>query len=87
MNRSQFTEVLIRLAKSIYMSNFYEEGITYNRNDTKLIKDREYDKQNMNEMRVHIAVGFLENPFRRWTENVKKIKTTPKIDRKYDLWV
>lgn len=34
-----------------------------------------------------MAIGFMQGPLTRWTENVKKLQVTPKLDRKYDLWV
>lgn len=87
MNRSQFTEFLIRLAKMMYMSNMDDDTISYHRHDKEPIKDREYDKHNINDMRVHVAVGFLEGAFKRWAENIKNTKKSPEINRKYDLWV
>jgi hypothetical protein len=40
-------------------------------------------------MRVHIAVGLLENLFSRWDHNIQstQVKKAPEFRRKYDLWI
>jgi hypothetical protein len=73
MNRAKFTEFLMRLAKYMYGADKLDEQITYHRHDQEVIKDREYDKHNMEDMRMHVAVGMLETPLALWQTEIQKI--------------
>jgi len=68
LNRAQFTEFFLRLAKYLfaYSDHHPKRG---------QLVDRPYDKNNFNDIRVNTALTFMDKPLKRWQENIEKQQT------------